>query len=228
MEPLLPESNHIPALSTDSSSQQPPRLIGPCYQPLSSSERFRLFVKRSAPRFSLAGVAFDAAYSQLTNDWPAYGQGADGYGKRFGATFADAEARTFIKTFLLPALLHQDPRYFRSSNFGVLPRAIYAATRVVITRNDRGRTTVNISELLGTVITKSFSNAYYPVPERGVGQTANRIAGGLLSSALSNLQREFWPDIRRKLRQHEPERIKRLQGRFEQRTQTSVGDLLAP
>ncbi len=59
-----------------------------------------------------------------------------GWGKRLGATLADTESRRFIQNFVLASLLHEDPRYFPSGKNGLVARAWYAATRVLVTRDD--------------------------------------------------------------------------------------------
>jgi len=217
----------VPGTQLNIAHSSGPQPVG-CYEPLSARKKFRVFLHRTYSPFTMAGEVFDAGYSQLTRDWPAYGMGAEGFGKRVGATVADAESRTFFQTFLFPSLLHQDPRYFYDPNAGFLNRAFYAASRVLVTRDDYGESTINSSKILGTIVSKSLANAYYPVGDRGLGRTANRVFGALLSDAGSNVLREFWPDVRRKVREHEPKRIRALQEKFESRTHQSVGDLLAP
>ncbi len=218
----------VPGTQLNLQHSSGPQPDGACYEPLAAQQKFKVFLRRTYSPFTMAGELFDAGYSQLTRDWPAYGQGMEGFGKRVGATVADAESRTFFQTFLFPSLLHQDPRYFYDPNAGLLDRAFYAATRVIVTRDDYGQSTLNSSKILGTIVSKSLSNAYYPAGDRGLGRTANRVFGALLSDAGSNVLREFWPDVRRKLRRVEPRKIRELQQGFERRTGTQVGDLLAP
>jgi len=134
-----------------------------------------------------------------------------GWGKRFGATLADTESRRFIQTFALSAILHQDPRYFPSHRRTLISRSWYAATRVVITRNDSGDNTFNTSELLGALFTSSLQNSYYPRHDRNFGETMNRFSGALSSDAIGNLLREFTPDMKRLFRKHAPKRILRIE-----------------
>ena len=53
-----------------------------------------------------------AAAEQWQNTFPGYGQGAQGYAKRYGAAYADEAISRMIGSAMLPSLLHQDPRYF--------------------------------------------------------------------------------------------------------------------
>jgi hypothetical protein len=198
----------------------PPELLKPCalsqaplYVPLDRQAKFALFTERISSPTTFLSAAFDAGYSHVTGDWKAYGQGADGYGKRYGATLADAEARSFFQSFLMPSLFHQDPRYYSSRKTRFLSRVAYAVTRVVVTRSDSGKDTFNSSLLAGTVLSKTLTNVYYPRPERGFEPTTSRIGGALLGDIQTNLLLEFGPDIKRFFRKHEPDKLKRLQDR---------------
>ena len=187
------------------------------YEPLTSHQKFELFTRRTYSPFTFFSAAFDAAYAHVTDSWPDYGHGASGYGKRYGATIADAEARSFFMSFLFPAAFHQDPRYFSSPSTKFLPRLLYAASRVLITRSDSGNDTFNTSLLAGTAVTTALSNAYYPRPERTVGGSLNRFGGSLLGGVQTNVMREFWPDMMRMFHRHEPQGMKDLQDNVEQR-----------
>ncbi|PYX13890.1 MAG: hypothetical protein DMG87_20915, partial [Acidobacteria bacterium] len=98
-----------------------------------------------------------------------------------------------------------------SQKKGFFPRGWYAATRVLVTRDDDGDETFNTSEFLGALFTSSLQNAYYPRHERSLGDTMNRFAGALGSDATSNILREFWPDIRRIFRKHAPEKVRKIE-----------------
>jgi hypothetical protein len=84
------------------------------YTPLSAHCRFDLFVKQTYSPYTFASAGFEATWAQATAQWPQYGGGMAGFGKRFGATLANTESRRFIQSFVLSTILHQDPRYFPS------------------------------------------------------------------------------------------------------------------
>jgi len=134
-----------------------------------------------------------------------------GWGKRFGATLADTESRRFIQSFALSTILHQDPRYFPSHKRPLISRALYAATRVVVTRNDSGDSAFNTSEFLGTLFASALQNSYYPRHDRTFGDTMNRFSGALSSDAIGNLLREFTPDMKSLFRKHAPKKILRIE-----------------
>jgi hypothetical protein len=181
------------------------------YVPLSSRQKFDIFLKRTYSPYTFASAAANATWAQMWGQWYQYGGGMQGWGKRFGATLADTEGRGFIQTFALSSLLHQDPRYFPAKKRGIIPRSWYATTRVLITKNDGGENTFNSSEILGTLFASSLENAYYPEHDRGFGETMGRFIGSIGSDATSNLLREFWPDIKRIFRKHEPQKIKTIE-----------------
>jgi hypothetical protein len=184
-------------------------------QVLNSSDKLDLFLRRAASVDILVGTTFDAGWAQLTDDWPSYGRGMPGFGKRWGTLMADREARIFFGTFLLPTVLHQDPRYLRlGPGHPLLSRIGYAFTRVAVARKDSGGHTLNSSLLLSTVLVKALANAYYPQTERGFSRTVNRVEGSLVGSAQGYMLIEFLPDITGICRKHEPERLKRLERRL--------------
>ncbi|MFI5089691.1 MAG: hypothetical protein ACHP7P_06495 [Terriglobales bacterium] len=180
-------------------------------QPLSKREKFNVFVQYTYSPYTFAGAAFDAGLAQAAGAWYSYGGGMEGYGKRYGASLADSESGAFFGRFLFPVLLHEDPRYLRSTSLHTKPRIGYALSRVLVTHDDSGNKQANLSLILSVFAAAGMANAYYPREDRGWGDTAVRAGGGFLSAAEMNLLREFWPDIMHKFRKHEPKRIQRLE-----------------
>ncbi len=188
------------------------------YVPLSRREKFQAFTRQLYSPYTFVSAGMNATYAQMTGDPYEYGGGMEGWGKRFGASLAGTESSRFFSKYLFPVVFHQDPRYFPAKpNTPFVRRGWYAVTRVLITRGDSGRSQFNYSEVLGDLFTVSLGNAYYPERERGLGDTFSRFGGTLLSNAGSNLTREFWPDIKRLFRRHEPKRIQDIQQRIEKR-----------
>jgi hypothetical protein len=211
-----PPSQPPSGASSDNILKQPASTVAEQKVPEAASEtltkhqKFQHWIKRTYSPYTIAGVTFDATWAQMWGDWPQYGGGMQGWGKRFGATLADTETRTFFGQFLFPVMFHQDPRYFPSQKQGLIPRAWYAATRVLVTRRDGDGNTFNTSEFAAVMATASVQNAYYPRRDKGFTETMNRFVGGVGSDATSNILREFWPDIKKAFRKHEPDKIKQL------------------
>jgi hypothetical protein len=181
------------------------------FTPLSARCKFDLFLRTTYSPYTFASAGFQATLAQAQGQWPHYGGGMQGWGKRFGATLADTESRRFIQTFALSTILHQDPRYFPSHKKALISRAWYAITRVAVTKNDKGDEAFNTSEFLGALLTSALQNAYYPSDDRSLGDTMNRFGGALSSDAVGNLLREFTPDMKRLFRKHAPEKIKKIE-----------------
>lgn len=178
---------------------------------LTPRQKFDTFVKRTYSPYTFASAAFNATWAQTVGDWYGYGGGMQGWGKRFGASIANTETRMMFSSFLLPVVFQQDPRYHPSGKRGLLLRAWYAGTRVLVTRSDDGDRMFNYSEVLGVLFTSSVQNAYYPERDRGFGDTMQRFTGGLTSDATTNLLREFSPELKRAARKLIPKRARKLE-----------------
>jgi hypothetical protein len=160
--------------------------------PLTSKQKFKLARKTIVDPVTFVLVGGIAGVEQAQNDFSGYGQGAQGYGKRFGAGYADTVAGTFIGSAILPSLLKQDPRYFYKGSGSKRSRILYAIANAVICKGDNGRWQPNYSNILGSVAAGGISNLYYPAQDRnGAGLTFENAAIGIGASAASNLLQEF-------------------------------------
>ena len=166
---------------------------------LTPGQKFRLFGFNTFNPFPIASAAAQAGLSQAFDSPEGFGQGAEGYGKRFGAAYANTATSQFFGTFLFPSILKQDPRYFRQGEGSGGSRIVYAVTRVFITRNDSGKRAPNVSFLLAAGSSAAISNLYYPAGSRQFGDAAIRFGTEYGTQAGFNLFKEFWPDIKHKL-----------------------------
>ena len=108
------------------------------YMPITAKQKFTIASKDSFDYPLLGLAAFIAAYGQLDNAHPEFGQGWAGYGRRVGTSYADQAIGNMMTEGIFPSLLHEDPRYFRRGHGSVWSRTVYAASRVLITRTDSG------------------------------------------------------------------------------------------
>jgi Carboxypeptidase regulatory-like domain len=160
--------------------------------PLDSKQKFKLALRTVVDPFTFVVVAGAAGVEQAQNHFSGYGQGAEGYAKRFGAGYADTVAGTFIGSAILPSLLKQDPRYFYKGTGSIPARFMYAIANAVICKGDNGRWQVNYSNILGSLAAGGISNLYYPSQDRdGAGLTVENGAIGIGSTAIGNLFQEF-------------------------------------
>jgi hypothetical protein len=167
--------------------------------PLTSRQKFRLFVRTAFDPFQFGLIGVQAGIGQATNSFPAYGQGAAGYGKRYGAAFADQVSSNFFSNFAYPVLLKEDPRYFRLGEGSIKHRIAYSLAQEFVCRTDKGTRRFSLSNVLGAFTAGGISNVYYPPANRGFGLTMSRSGISLLYGSLGGLLDEFWPDIDQKL-----------------------------
>jgi hypothetical protein len=173
----------------------------PAAVPLSAKQKFELAWKVTVDpvNFGLTGAV--AGLEQAVNLYSGYGQGAQGYGKRFGAAYADSVIGTFIGNAILPSLFKQDPRYFYKGSGSGRSRFLYAVARAVICKGDNGRWQANYSAIFGSVAAGGISNLYYPEADRGVALTFENALIGIGASAANNILQEF---VIRKLTRNAP------------------------
>ena len=168
--------------------------------PLSPKKKLELAVDETIAPSRFLGSAFTATIGQARNALPGYGQEWNGYAKRFGSSVGSNASSHLFGTFLLPSLLHQDPRYFVKLFGSPGGRIRYAVERVVVTRTDDGRETFNWSGVLSGLMAEGLANSYLPDGERTAGKTFIRFGYRIGFDALDNVVKEFWPTIFRSLR----------------------------
>ena len=166
---------------------------------LTAGQKFKLFERSSFDPFVFVSSGFQAGLSQATDEFPQYGQGAEGYGKRYGATFADQVSSNFFSNFLYPVLLKEDPRYFRLGSGTIKKRIAYSVEQEFVAHKDSGGKTFAFENILGAFTSGTLSNAYYPSKDRGFGLTVSRSTIAILYGSVGGLFSEFSPDIQRKL-----------------------------
>jgi hypothetical protein len=167
--------------------------------PMTSHEKFQLMVRTMIDPFTFVSAGLTAGLGQATNSFDGYGQGAAGFGKRYGAALADNADSNFFSNYFYPVIFKQDPRYFRLGEGTFKKRAFKAIEQEFVARKDSGGHTFHYSNVLGAITAGTISNTYYPNDDRGVGLTAGRAATSLGYGCLGNLFLEFWPDIDHKL-----------------------------
>jgi Carboxypeptidase regulatory-like domain len=159
--------------------------------PLSAAQKYHLAFRSIADPFTFVGTGLFAAAEQQQNTFPGYGQGAQGYAKRYGAAFADEGISRVLGSAVLPSLLHQDPRYFYRGSGSKRTRAFYAISSAIICRADSGKLEPNYSYVLGSFASGALSNLYHPSGDRGVGLTIGNGFLNIGTHAADNLIREF-------------------------------------
>jgi hypothetical protein len=166
--------------------------------PLTAKEKFSVVARSSFDYVEYPWYGFLAGISQAENSEPGYGQGASGYGKRYGAAFADGTIENFMTGAVLPSLLKEDPRFYQSNSGGFLHRAGYAVSRIFITRTDSGSEQFNFSEIFGSALSASISTySYHPHADKTLANTASVWGTQIGYDTITIVVKEFWPDIRK-------------------------------
>ena len=163
-------------------------------------DKFMLFVDDTIDPVTFIGAAFNAGIAQAQNTDPSYGQGMEGYGKRFGANMAGQASSEFFKDFAYPTIFVEDPRYYPLAGGTKRQRSVHALLHVFIAHHEDGTSMPNLSEWFGTVSAVVLTNTYHPDYKRGVGPASVRVTWDIASDAGFDVLREFWPDIARKFK----------------------------
>jgi hypothetical protein len=192
--------------------------------PLTTAQKFKVVARGSFDKIEFPWYGVLSGISQAENSEPGYGQGWEGYAKRYGSAFADGTIENFLTSAVLPSILHQDPRFFQSSEGRFTHRAVYAASRIFVTRTDSGHRQFNYSEIVGSAMAAAIStNSYHPrsfittrfnpttdtltyvynASSRTLPNTASVWGTQVAYDTITILIKEFWPDVHRKV-SHKP------------------------
>jgi hypothetical protein len=188
------------------SKQQPKRILGvmPNYRAVSAGaipppptpkEAFKIATQNSFDYSSFIFVGITSALAEWTDAHPQLGAGMPGYGRYYWRGLVDKTDGNYLVIFALPTILHEDERYYAMGEGGFWKRGIYAATRILITPDYHGHNTFNASEVFGRGIAQGISTTYYPSHDRTAGAIAVKYGWAMGRDALTNVFREFWPDI---------------------------------
>jgi hypothetical protein len=177
--------------------------------PLTAGQKYQLFFKSATDPWPFAVAAFGAGIDQADNSFPEYGQGVQGYAKRFGAAYTDYFTGNFFGNAVLTSLLHKDPRYFQKGTGSFTSRALWASASTVWCRRDNGTWGPNYANVIGNLMGSAISNLYYPESDRTARGTIERgltvSAEGIIGSEVI----EFWPDIVRHYRRKQAKQLAR-------------------
>jgi hypothetical protein len=165
--------------------------------PISWKEKFAITAKGSFDPYEFTIVGILSGIRQAENAYPGFGQGWAGYGKRYGAAFADQVDGNIMVGAVFPTMLKTDPRYFRKGKGGFKGRFGYAISRIFVTRRDSGGSLFNFPEFVGNATAITISNVYYPAADRSFTSGLNNWGVQMGIDAFGNELKEFWPDIHR-------------------------------
>jgi hypothetical protein len=168
--------------------------------PISTGQKYRLATAGVFDYFAFPFVGALAAIDQANNSPKSWGQGWRAYGQRYGASFADNGIGTYMTTAIFPSALHEDPRYYWLGHGTVSHRTFYSLGRLFVARTDDGHSRFNYSEMIGNAVAAGVSNFYHAPEDRTLGRNLGTYGMLDMWDGVSNLMKEFWPDIHRKMK----------------------------
>jgi hypothetical protein len=180
--------------------------------PLSSAQKYRLFFKSATDPWPFLLSAFTSGVDQAQNSFPEYGQGMQGYAKRFGASYTDYFTGNLLGNAVLASLLKEDPRYFQKGTGSDTSRALWAASSTVWCKRDNGTWGPNYANVVGNLMGAAVSNLYYPESDRTASGTIERGVTVTAEAIIGSEVIEFWPDIVRHHNRKKAEKLARQGG----------------
>jgi hypothetical protein len=167
--------------------------------PLTTRQKFETTARGLIDPSEFVLTAVVAGLGQASNSIPEYGQGFDGYAKRYVTAYADNAVENIMSSAVLPSLLRQDPRYYQLGHGGFARRTFHAFSRLFITRSDAGKDQFNFSEVFGAGIAAVISDyGYHPSGDQSAGNVANVWGTQMGLDYMTYMMKEFWPDLRRR------------------------------
>lgn len=167
--------------------------------PQTAKQKFVIAAKNSFDYSSFVIAAIQSGISLGTNSYPEFGHGAEGYGKYYYHTLLDTADSNFMVAGLFPVLFHQDNRFYTLGHGKPAKRALYAASRVLITRRDDSTKAFNFSEIIGTGAAAGVSTVYYPDTYFTWTKVGQKWLTACIIDSANYTFKEFWPDINRKI-----------------------------
>jgi hypothetical protein len=164
------------------------------FSPLTQAERFHTFVTRLFSAESVLRSAAGSAILQGTDTPHEWGQGAEGYGRRFANSYAQHTIRSTLM-YGTSSLLHEDNRYFQSGESGFWPRLKYALASTIVARRDDGTRRLSFSRIGSYTAVAFMSRAWQPPSTRGPENAGNALGVSFGVEAAFNVGREFLPRI---------------------------------
>jgi hypothetical protein len=167
------------------------------YSPLAPGEKIHFYLKSSIDPVTIFASAFSSGINQAIDSVPEWGQGMEGYGKRFVSSFGQKAADRTVRSGL-KILLREDPRYFYSDRRGVGARTLHAIGEIFVSHKDSGGTRPNYSYFAGMASGVYISRQWRPERHRTAEDYITGAAASIGIQSSKNVFMEFWPDIRRK------------------------------
>lgn len=204
---LLPGQGFVPSTSTPLATASPEPYNDKLFSPgaisgspaPSAKEKLEIHAYRTVAPRVFVGILFVAGFQQARNSPGAWGHGWDGFGKRYGTDVAVNSIRETIG-YGLDELTHEDPRFFRSQKTSTGGRLKDALLQVVVAHTDSDGRNIAYGNIIASYGSAQMAALWLPHRQGTVGDGLFYGTILLAGDAGRNVFREFWPDIRRKIK----------------------------
>ena len=174
-------------------------LNGPGAQPLTPMQKGWLAARGVIDPFNAVTILGEAGISVGADSHSPYGPGMPGFGRYVGVSYTEDITGEFFGTFLIPSVVHQDPRYHRMPHASYKRRTLHAITQVIWTQGDQGNGMLNYANLVGFAIDDEIANLYVPGRQTRASASAQRYVIGLATAPIGNFVSEFLPDVAKRI-----------------------------
>jgi len=203
------DSSNVPEVQRRELGTQTSLPDAPSVQPPTQAEKSHAFFEEARSPLTFGAAAINVGVMRAEEEHLAPGM-QPSLTALYRAAVLQKESSVFFGKYLYPLLLRQDPRYHPSTSDSIRGRAAYAASRVLLTRNDSGKRTLNTSYFLGVLTSAALATAYRPYWRRSPATTFSDLGSTIGSDAGINVFHEFWPGIRQMLKRHSPRSVQTI------------------
>ena len=169
---------------------------GADYSSMTPGEKLHHYLRSSTSPATISASVFSSGFKQATDSTPEWGQGMEGYGKRFASSIGQKTIDRTVR-YGLKIMLREDPRYFYSDREGIRPRTLHAIGETFVARKDSGGTRPNYTYFAALASGVCISRQWHPENDRSAEDYILSIAISIGIQSAKNVFTEFWPDIKK-------------------------------
>ena len=169
----------------------------PTFRPMSQAERLHYYFKSTFSVESVLSSAAGAGISQRGNIPSEWGQGAEGYARRLGNSYAIHIMQGTLM-YGASSVLHEDNRYIPSGETAFGRRLKYSVVSSFLARRDDGTRRLSYSRLGSYLATAFISREWQPHSRNGAQNAWQNLETSSGATVGFNVAREFFPKIFRR------------------------------
>lgn len=161
--------------------------------------RREVYLRRLVSTQALVATFPGAGFDQIQNFPREWERTGTGFGRRVASQYGRFAVGETIE-FGVSAFHSEDPRYYRMPDASVGRRIGHALISGVWVRTADGtHNTVALARIANAYGSRAIQMAWLPPPYRTFSRVMTRGSASLGLKASTNLFREFWPDIKKRV-----------------------------